>query len=254
MMLQSGKYIPDPTSFAIGHPMSWNSFNAIWDFATGRVEPTPEQTFKCFFVGGRNDFEVSEFCEPGPWLRGFDVYREEARAERRRQLEANARERGQVTMPPRESDDEVEEVSATLLPVTSDQRHMLPTPAETSLTADGYDKTDGFVVDDDDEEDVPSDEDVNGPSEWQQALMGLGSGASVSREDRLTSFHTASTASQVQHRDSRLIDDVLRQRTSSTHLYDSPLVDHEARDSRERSPIDDDEDEDQDDDDDATCA
>ena len=125
----------------------------------------------CFFVGGRNDFEFSEFCEPGPWLRGFDVYREDARAERRRQLEANARERVQVTMPPRESDDEAEEVNPTLPPVTSDQRHMLPTPAETSLTTDGYDKTDGFVVDDDDE-DVPSDEDVDGPSEWQHALNG----------------------------------------------------------------------------------
>ena len=85
--------------------------------------------------------------------------------------------------------------------------------------------------------------------------MGLGSGATVSRQERLTPFHTASTAFQAQHRDSRLIDDALRQRHRSIHRYDSPLVSHEARDSRGRPPIDDDdEDEDQYDDDEATFA
>ena len=221
MMLQTGQYIPDPVSFAVGQQLHFVTFSANWDRISGRKPPSIEATHNCFFSQPwKQNTTIDEtlFSGPGgsPWLDGVDVYMADAKTARGAKQRQRETERGLPHLRPPSNLNSTNISDETSVP-------------ETQLTRDGY-EVDDFVRPDDD-----ADDDDASRGSLNDILAALRGGDHRSRRDAVAAFDHAPPPSVVQNLNSDFIENLLAAHNTQSTLPRNPLLDDEAKEQVEHS-------------------
>ena len=72
LMFETGKYVPDPNSFAVGQLLNFGAFSACWDIITHRVPLNAELVFDSMFSDRGDGYDSLRFQGPSnsPWRHG----------------------------------------------------------------------------------------------------------------------------------------------------------------------------------------